>query len=96
MVHVVLLIRSHHVWIIMCAQKSFLDRIMTILQLINQGMYCIVVANENASVLKDGKILNNNFVVPHNLKLLKNFCTDINLRANSGIFCMEQQYQSLV
>ncbi|CAN7002724.1 unnamed protein product [Brassica oleracea var. botrytis] len=47
--------------------------------------------NENASALKDGTIVNSNFVVPHNIKLLKNICTDINLRANSGIFLMEQQ-----
>ncbi|CAN7011743.1 unnamed protein product, partial [Brassica oleracea var. botrytis] len=52
--------------------------------------------NENESVVKDGAILNNTFVVPHNIKLLKKVCTYINLCANTRIFHMAQQYQILV
>lgn len=35
--------------------------------------------NENASVLQDGTILNNNFLVPHNIKLLKKYEAHINV-----------------
>ncbi|XP_033133939.1 uncharacterized protein LOC103833495 [Brassica rapa] len=35
--------------------------------------------NENASALKDGTIVNNNFVVPHNINLLKKYKAHINV-----------------
>uniref|UniRef100_A0A0D3AV46 ATP-dependent DNA helicase n=1 Tax=Brassica oleracea var. oleracea TaxID=109376 RepID=A0A0D3AV46_BRAOL len=35
--------------------------------------------NENASALKDGTIVNSNFVVPHNIKLLKKYEAHINV-----------------
>ena len=35
--------------------------------------------NKNASVVKNGTIPNNNFVVPHNIKLLKKYEAHINV-----------------
>ncbi|CAN6985847.1 unnamed protein product, partial [Brassica oleracea var. botrytis] len=35
--------------------------------------------NDDATVVKDGAILNNNFVVPHNIKLLKKYKAHINV-----------------
>ena len=80
MVHVVSLIRSHHVSKIMCARKIILGPIMTTLRLTNQDMYYIVDAEtKNAFVVKDEAILNNTFVVPHNIKLLKKYGAHINV-----------------
>ncbi|CAN7053526.1 unnamed protein product [Brassica rapa subsp. trilocularis] len=73
MVHVVSLIRSHRVWKIMCAQRSILGPIMGVLRLTSQGIYYI------AALRKNGAIIDNTFVVPHNIKLLKKYEAHINV-----------------